>query len=79
MPQITCKSVKINVDGELLCPRCGFNYLHQSDENPFEYDGPAKHGGLAIPIWCESCGEDKASILKLDSHKGNMSLHWEFS
>ena len=64
-----------NDEHELLCPRCGFNYLHQSD-GPSEY-AEGKNYGLAVPYWCENCGEDKASILKLNHYKGNMTIKWE--
>jgi hypothetical protein len=69
--------VKINSDSQLLCPKCGYNYLHtHSHENHY--------GDLLITFWCEGCAEFKEDntpiiidkALRLQFHKGNNYLEW---
>ncbi len=57
-------------DDVLLCPKCGFNYLHQL--SVFVANGTIE---ISIVFNCEECSSD--STLKIKQHKGQTFLEWQ--
>jgi 5-methylcytosine-specific restriction endonuclease McrA len=50
------------------CPKCGFNYLHQSAPNKCNNDY------IGIDFWCEGCC--KTSTLEISQNKGQTLIEW---
>ena len=59
-----------NESGHILCPKCGFNYLHLTKVD--------SHGeSAALVFYCEGCGMHGDQRLTFDNQKGHTTVSWE--
>jgi hypothetical protein len=60
----------INENGDILCPVCGFDYLHLVKVN--SHDESA-----SLTFWCEGCHMHGDQRLNFDNYKGRTTVAWE--
>ena len=57
-------------NGHILCPKCGFNYLHLTKVE--SHDQRA-----VLAFYCEGCGMHGDRRLVFDNYKGHTNVSWE--
>ena len=64
------RPLSFDENGHLLCPKCGFDYLHLTKVHTSDQRA-------SLVFYCEGCGMHGDQRLTFDQYKGHTTGSWE--